>query len=466
MLDVRTACLPVALALLAACGQSRSGNLRTIGGTVDGLVGSGLVLQVNGGNDLAVPSSATTFRFSAFFPEGSIYSVTVASQPSGPVQSCIVSNGTGTTGGADVDHVTVTCVTTNLCLNVTCPAATDRCHVAGVCDPATVQCSAQTLVQCPSAQACDAADGLCKAALLCATVVCPPAADLCHAQGTCDPATGVCLAPTPIQCPSGQSCDPSSGGCFVPCGAPTPDRCGGQCVDLQTSTQHCQACGHACTFANASATCQQGACVMGTCSSGYGDCVNGPADGCETYLLGSDGDHCGTCGNRCLVGQACSSGSCAESTVTCSSPGASCAQPGCFDPGRWAVTPGVAVDLQDGRRLWTRLSLGPSSHFQAQTSCQGLALEGITGWRLPTYAELAKTLFKAGGLQGCPVCNPSVDQSVFPGTLNTGDGGFYWTTDLDPSGGWETVFYCDGRKNYPAAGGTLLQYRCTRDPLP
>jgi len=37
----------------------------TVGGTVSGLTGTGLVLQNNGGSNLSVSASATTFTFSA-----------------------------------------------------------------------------------------------------------------------------------------------------------------------------------------------------------------------------------------------------------------------------------------------------------------------------------------------------------------------------------------------------------------
>ncbi|HZJ55839.1 MAG TPA: hypothetical protein VFD38_16980 [Myxococcaceae bacterium] len=79
----------------------------TVGGTVTGLAGPGLVLRNNGGDDLAVSSNGT-FTFGTPLTSGSSYSVTVATQPSG--QTCTVSNGTGTVGNANVTSVTVTCV--------------------------------------------------------------------------------------------------------------------------------------------------------------------------------------------------------------------------------------------------------------------------------------------------------------------------------------------------------------------
>src|SRR6185312_6768358 len=67
----------------------------TIGGTVAGLAGSGLVLRNNGGDNLAVSASGA-FTFATSLPSGGTYAVTVQTQPSGPVQSCTVSGGNGT----------------------------------------------------------------------------------------------------------------------------------------------------------------------------------------------------------------------------------------------------------------------------------------------------------------------------------------------------------------------------------
>lgn len=54
----------------------------TIGGSVVGLSGSGLVLEDNGGNDLTLSAGATSFTFSTAIATGGAYSVTVLAQPS------------------------------------------------------------------------------------------------------------------------------------------------------------------------------------------------------------------------------------------------------------------------------------------------------------------------------------------------------------------------------------------------
>jgi hypothetical protein len=79
----------------------------SIGGTVTGLFGSGLVLQNNGGDDLPVAADGD-FTFAAKVDAGQPYDVSVLTQPSSPEQTCAVGLGTGT-AEADVTAVTVLC---------------------------------------------------------------------------------------------------------------------------------------------------------------------------------------------------------------------------------------------------------------------------------------------------------------------------------------------------------------------
>jgi hypothetical protein len=80
----------------------------TIGGSVVGEL-AGLVLQDNGGDDLAV--SGTSFTFKTPLADGAKYTVTVQKQPG---QSCMVTKGTGTVMHADVTTVGVACTAQHL----------------------------------------------------------------------------------------------------------------------------------------------------------------------------------------------------------------------------------------------------------------------------------------------------------------------------------------------------------------
>jgi hypothetical protein len=83
----------------------------SVGGTVVGLAGSGLVLHsdVGPGEDLPVSAGATTFAFTQKAPSGSTVHVAVQSQPSSPAEACTVSGSPVTIGTADVTSLAVSC---------------------------------------------------------------------------------------------------------------------------------------------------------------------------------------------------------------------------------------------------------------------------------------------------------------------------------------------------------------------
>ena len=81
-------------------------------------MGSGLVLQNNGGDDVAVTGSGG-FAFPTRLASGAGYNVTVRTQPSDPNQACTVTNGRGTIGNADVGNVVVSCSTADFSIGGT-----------------------------------------------------------------------------------------------------------------------------------------------------------------------------------------------------------------------------------------------------------------------------------------------------------------------------------------------------------
>src|ERR1700683_630730 len=61
----------------------------TVGGSVSGLGGRGLVRQNTGGNDLRLAASGT-FAFSTALASGAAFNVTVKTQPLSPTQTCAI----------------------------------------------------------------------------------------------------------------------------------------------------------------------------------------------------------------------------------------------------------------------------------------------------------------------------------------------------------------------------------------
>jgi hypothetical protein len=86
----------------------------TVGGTISGLVGSGLVLQNNGGDPTTVSTNDLLFPLFALATpvlSGKPYAVTVRTQPTNPSQTCVPANNTGHVTNAPITNVTVTCTT-------------------------------------------------------------------------------------------------------------------------------------------------------------------------------------------------------------------------------------------------------------------------------------------------------------------------------------------------------------------
>jgi hypothetical protein len=96
----------------------------TIGGTVTGVLGTGFVLQDSvtppGGTTptleqlpISAASGNQSFAFKTFLPTGSSYTVTIATQPSNPVQTCVVTaataSGTVSATTGNISNVTVNC---------------------------------------------------------------------------------------------------------------------------------------------------------------------------------------------------------------------------------------------------------------------------------------------------------------------------------------------------------------------
>ncbi|HET9445531.1 MAG TPA: hypothetical protein VFO35_04685 [Steroidobacteraceae bacterium] len=90
----------------------------TLGGTVSGLAGTGLVLEVNGGDGLPIPSNGS-FTFETPLTSGTRYRVRVASQPTNPAQVCTVAGADGTIGNANVNNVRVTCASSTFSVSGT-----------------------------------------------------------------------------------------------------------------------------------------------------------------------------------------------------------------------------------------------------------------------------------------------------------------------------------------------------------
>src|SRR5258706_520164 len=104
---------------VAACGGGGGGDTPpalppvpglttyTVSGTVSNMLGTGMVLKNNGGDNRTVNTNGA-FTFATALPTGFPYQVQVQTPPSSPAQVCTVANGSGT-AGANITSVQITC---------------------------------------------------------------------------------------------------------------------------------------------------------------------------------------------------------------------------------------------------------------------------------------------------------------------------------------------------------------------
>lgn len=96
--------------------------------------------------------------------------------------------------------------------------------------------------------------------------------------------------------------------------APGLIECSGTCVSLESSAEHCGACGNACPAPPGTvASCSSSECAL-ECASGRGDCNETLQDGCEVDFE-EDSANCGGCGIRCDVGLRCREAACRPQLV-------------------------------------------------------------------------------------------------------------------------------------------------------
>jgi hypothetical protein len=115
----------------------------TIGGTVTGLHGVGLVLRNNSGNDLAVTASGAV-TFSSHLADDETYAVTVKTQPVLPGQFCTVTNGRGTVDAANVTNLAIVCVGSTF-TDTDRDGLTDEVEATLGTDPSNVDSDGDTL---------------------------------------------------------------------------------------------------------------------------------------------------------------------------------------------------------------------------------------------------------------------------------------------------------------------------------
>ncbi len=95
---------------VTSLGLTCTTNRYTVGGTVQGLVGTGLVLSQNGKNFANLGANGP-FAFSEKVESGSVVTVAVAASPSSPSQTCTAKPSVVVVGSKDISNINVVCST-------------------------------------------------------------------------------------------------------------------------------------------------------------------------------------------------------------------------------------------------------------------------------------------------------------------------------------------------------------------
>ena len=200
------------------------------------------------------------------------------------------------------------CVDVDLCVGVVCDDTGNDCTVA-MCNNATGVCDTMDVTD---GTLCNDDTGLCSAGVcvdnnLCVGVDCTSGND-CVQDGTCDPATGSCIAgdnePADTDCnaDSGDVCD--GNGTCVECNS--DDQCPDDGNECTAAACEANACGQnnamdglACDFSGSNGICEAGTCVEapecispGDCNDGNPCTVGDCPDGMCVFTPASDGTTC------------------------------------------------------------------------------------------------------------------------------------------------------------------------------
>lgn len=96
-------------------------NTGSISGTITGLTGSGLALQLNGANDLTVAANSSTFSFPAGITTSALYTAHIKTQPAGQTCTIIRAQGTISFNGPNIASINPNAPAVACVNNVTSP---------------------------------------------------------------------------------------------------------------------------------------------------------------------------------------------------------------------------------------------------------------------------------------------------------------------------------------------------------
>jgi hypothetical protein len=269
---------------------------------------------------------------------------------------------------------------------VECVTSPDTCGAGRYCEFATRSCKpgCRASADCARADAGTAGDGgsggafcllsehrcvecllndHCADGLVCTDNACVPG---CTATRPCAEGRTCCPGARGGMCLDLQSSSQACGACGNVC-AEGSACCGGQCTDIQGETANCGGCGVVCQPAHGMGRCEAGACGIATCDPGFADFDGVAENGCEC-AVGTGGASCTTAFDLGTL----AGGAMREVNGVLRMPGEE----------RWYRV-GLTSTGQPDLRLTT--NPGGSVRFEVRTACTATALscpdrgEGATG---------------------------------------------------------------------------------------
>ena len=256
----------------------------------------------------SAPTRAAECKHNSDCADGDACTVDRCIKPSKVCRHIPVANGQSCNDGS-------ACTIGDACQSGVCTGApvvctaSDQCHVAGQCDPATGVCSdpnAPDGVDCNDRDRCTTTD-TCQEGACVGTdpVICTPLDD-CHLAGTCNSSTGLCSNPAkePLvcadvdQCNGSTFCDSNTYACTT-----APEADGISCTDGDACTQTDSCLSGACVGSSPVECGDVGVCQLeGTCDAFTGECLGAAAP---------DGTACGPGATAsCSVTAICATGAC------------------------------------------------------------------------------------------------------------------------------------------------------------